>query len=233
MKMEKCLNCGKPLIGKSQKKFCGHKCSALFNNRNRTEMSDETKRLISETLKEKCKNRKTKRVCVVCGNEFLYTRGINTKKICSKKCQDEYKSNRIRYMTLEGREKISINARNVIKKLGDEKRSKNEKLFYDMCNERFINVEHNKTIFNGWDADIIIHDYKIAVLWQGAWHYKQISKKTKLSQIQNRDTLKIKEIERFGYTPYIIKDMGKFDENKVKDEFKRLQDYIKINWDVD
>lgn len=196
-------------------------------------MSDETRELISKTLKERCQDKKTERICVVCGSKFLYTKGINTKKICSKECQCEYRTNRKLYMTDKGRERISINARSVVKSLDDEKRSKNEKSFYELCKKNFLDVEHNKAMFNGWDADVIIHDYKIAVLWNGAWHYKQISKKTKLSQIQNRDRLKIKEIEKYGYIPYIISDMGRYDENKVNDEFTRLKEYIKTNWDVD
>ena len=38
------------------------------------------------------------------------------------------------------------------------------------------------------------------------WHYKQISKTQSLLQVQTRDNIKIKIIEKFGYTPYTIKD---------------------------
>ena len=105
--MKICLNCGKPLVGKSQNKFCGHICSASYNNRKRHKMSDETRELISKTLKERCQDKKTERICIVCGSKFLYTKGINTKKICSKECQCEYRTNRKLYLTDKGRERIN------------------------------------------------------------------------------------------------------------------------------
>ena len=88
-----------------------------------------------------------------------------------------------------------------------------------------IVVEHNKPIFNGWDADVIIHDIKVAVLWNGRWHYEQIKKSQSVAQVQNRDKIKIGEIERAGYTPYVIKDMGKASEKKVNTEFETF-----LNW---
>ena len=129
-------------------------------------------------------------------------------------------------MTKDGKQKISINARKVVEKLGELKRSKNEKKFCELCEKYFNNVEHNKPIFNGWDADIIIHDYKIAILWNGAWHYKQISKSSSLAQIQNRDVIKMNEIKKYGYIPYIIKDMGRYNEEKITYEFEKLKIFI-------
>ena len=38
-------------------------------------------------------------------------------------------------------------------------------------------------MFNGWDADIILPDYKIAILYNGKWHYEEISKQVSLIQI--------------------------------------------------
>ena len=59
-----------------------------------------------------------------------------------------------------------------------------------------LRQEFDSLIDRKWDADIIIHDYKIAILWNGAWHYKQISKNSSLIQIQNRDVIKINEIKK-------------------------------------
>ena len=100
------------------------------------------------------------------------------------------------------------------------KRSKNEIYFYELCKEKFQNVENNKPIFNGWDADVIIHDLKIAILWNGKWHYEKITKKHSLKQVQNRDKIKKKEIENIGYQVYIIKDMGSFNEKFVNEQFE-------------
>lgn len=38
-------------------------------------------------------------------------------------------------------------------------------------------------MFNGWDADIIIEDLKIAILWNGKWHYEKITEKHSVSQV--------------------------------------------------
>lgn len=100
-----------------------------------------------------------------------------------------------------------------------QRRSKNEIAFCELCEQYFTNVTHNQPIFNSWDADIILVDYKIAILWNGIWHYKQISKKQSLLQVQTRDKIKIDQIISCGYTPYIIKDMGKADKHKVENEF--------------
>lgn len=100
-----------------------------------------------------------------------------------------------------------------------QRRSKNEKYFCELCEKYFKKVLHNESIFNGWDADIIIEDYKIAVLWNGIWHYKQINKKQSLKQIQSRDKIKINEIKKAGYIPYIIKDMGKYNPEFVEQQF--------------
>lgn len=98
--------------------------------------------------------------------------------------------------------------------------------FAELCEKHFKNIDCNKQIFNGWDADVIIHDIKYAVLWNGVWHYKKITKKHSVKQVQNRDKIKEKEIRIYGYTPYIIKDMGKHNKEFVEKEFKKFLKFI-------
>lgn len=95
-----------------------------------------------------------------------------------------------------------------------------------MCKEIFNDVTTNEPIFNGWDSDVIIHDLKVAVLWNGKWHYEKITKEHSVKQVQNRDYIKIKEIENKGYLPYIIKDMGKYNKKFVE---KQFASFLKIN----
>jgi len=99
--------------------------------------------------------------------------------------------------------------------LSQNRRSKNENYFSELCCSFFNNVRLNEPIFNGWDADVILDNYKLAILWNGNWHHKQIGIKHSLSQVQNRDILKIKEIIKFGYTPYTINDYGKYNKEFV------------------
>ena len=98
-------------------------------------------------------------------------------------------------------------------------RNRNEIYFYELCKKKFKDVKHNKNIFNGWDADVIIEDIKYAILWNGKWHYEKITKNHSVEQVQNRDKIKIDEIKKAGYVPYVIKDMGSYDEKFVDEQF--------------
>lgn len=102
------------------------------------------------------------------------------------------------------------------------RRSKNETLFAEYCKEQFLDVKENAALFNGWDADVVIEDFKIAVLWNGKWHYEKITKKHSVEQVQNRDRIKCFEILRAGYVPFVVKDMGKHNEEFVKHQFNLL-----------
>ena len=111
----------------------------------------------------------------------------------------------------------------------NKRRSKNEIYFYELCKNYFNDVKCNEPMFNGWDADIIIEDIKYAILWNGAWHYKKITNKHSVKQVQNRDNIKIEEIINCGYTPYVIKDMGKYDKDFVENEFNKFISLLQFN----
>ena len=226
-----CANCGKTIDWEHRySKFCCKKCSTSYNNKLRGSRTLETKLKISETLKNKYnddiqKNKKI-RICGVCGNEYYYNKGINTKKFCSKDCSEFYRKNKKSFLSEDAILKLSESGKKSVNIQGDNRRSKNEIYFYELCKNKFKNVVHNERIFNGWDADIILHDQKIAVLWNGSWHYKSIKSGTSLEQIQNRDNIKISEIIKCNYTPYVIKDMGKYNKKFVETEFLKFLENI-------
>lgn len=110
-----------------------------------------------------------------------------------------------------------------------QRRSKNEIYFCELCESYFKNVTHNESVFNGWDADIIIEDIKCAILWNGIWHYKQISKTQSLEQVQARDKIKVDQIVKCGYTPYIIKDLGRYNKEFVEEQFEIFKNFISNN----
>ncbi len=184
-------------------RFC---CKACANSKKHNE---ETKKKISETLKNKCKKQRNiiYRECVICGKNFEIKRNkegtLLYRKTCSDKC----------LLKLQ-----SIKSMESVKK--QQRRSKNEIYFYELCQKYFNNVKNNECIFNGWDADVIIEDIKYAILWNGIWHYKQIYKRQSLKQVQTRDKIKIDNIIKCGYTPYIIKDMGKENKKFVEQQFQ-------------
>ena len=202
--------------------------------------------LIKSYASKCCTGQKKIAYCVDCGKELIIY-----KRASSKTCRcDNCRKNHIRQRRLQYRLNFLNNDYEIhfgrkyskeswlalhnggckgIQHQGDLRRSKNEIEFCKLCEEYFDNVKHNESIFNGWDADIIIEDIKFAVLWNGPWHYKQITKSHSVKQIQNRDKIKINEIKECGWTPYIIKDMGKANKDFVKEKFDEFLKYLKEN----
>lgn len=202
--------------------------------------------LIKSYASKCCTGQKKIAYCVDCGKELIIY-----KRASSKTCRcDNCRKNHIRQRRLQYRLNFLNNDYEIhfgkkyskeswlalhnggckgIQHQGDLRRSKNEIEFCKLCEEYFDNVKHNESIFNGWDADVIIEDIKFAVLWNGPWHYKQITKSHSVKQTQNRDKIKIKEIKESGWTPYIIKDMGKANKDFVKEKFDEFLKYLKEN----
>lgn len=241
----KCNGCNKEftirerenLHPQKDKYFCGRKCA-----NKRLDDKSETKKIICNlcnTSKEvnkrssqiKCNNcilllkpkRKLRELvnfnCKMCEREFQSKK--KNRIFCSRSCQSTYWNKNNRDVCVKaGLKSVQSQSR----------RSKNEVLFADLCIKKFSNVLVNDPMFNGWDADVIIQDLKIAVLWNGRWHYDQISKSQSLSQIQNRDKIKVREIKKCGYTPYIIKDMGKLSIDKVNTEWDKFLEWSKFHY---
>jgi hypothetical protein len=157
------------------------------------------------------------RTCPVCNNEFKPTHCVT--KLCSRKCSQEY-SRREEYKEIAQKNgskggKISATSQS--------RRSQNEIYFAEKCEDYFgkENVTTNEPCFDGFDSDIIIHKEKLAIAWNGQWHYKQISKTQSLEQVQARDRVKTSIItNKYGYRLYVIKDMGKYDRDFVDQEFE-------------
>ena len=207
-------------------RFC---CQSCANSRKH---SKETRQKISNTLNKNKSNynyankkyektgKDIKRcnygMCPICGKKFEFKRNKNNVLIRRKTCSDECLK---KIQTIKGMESVKK----------QQRRSKNEIYFYELCQKYFNNVKNNECIFNGWDADVIIEDIKYAILWNGIWHYKQIYKRQSLKQVQTRDKIKIDNIIKCGYTPYIIKDMGKENKKFVEEQFEIFISKLKNN----
>jgi hypothetical protein len=154
--------------------------------------------------------------CPVCSINFKQKR--TDTKLCSIKCSQEY-SRRDEYKEIAQR---NGSAGGKISATVQGRRSKNEIYFAEKCEEYFgkENVTTNEACFDGFDCDIIIHKEKLAISYNGSWHYKQISKTQSLKQVQARDKVKEAIITKYGYRFYVVKDMGKFDKNFVDQEFE-------------
>lgn len=221
-----CQHCGKALSWEQRKnKYCSNSCATIVNNIN-TIHSEETKRKISNSVKKHTSLLKKQRICKVCKTKYVYSKGINTRQVCSKECSNYLKTHRKEFLSDESRRRMSESGRKSVVLQGDSRRSKNEIYFYELCKTKFSKVLNNELMFNGWDADIIIEDFKVAILWNGPWHYKKIKETHSVKQVQNRDKIKISEIQKAGYVPYIIKDMGKYNKAFVETEFEKFKKYI-------
>lgn len=211
-----CNNCGKTFIIKltknqlikKEKFYCSSSCAHVRI------ISEDMKKRISASLKRKVI---LDRFCKNCNIK------INDKNK-SGYCKDCIKSRRV--ISDETRKRLSEAGKRSAAIQRNTRRSKNEILFYELCKERFTNVKHNEPIFNGWDADVILEDYKIAVLWNGNWHYKVVVNQKTFNRVQNRDKIKINEIKKCGFYPYLIKDEGSENKEKVYYEFNKFVDFV-------
>jgi len=173
--------------------------------------------IISWRGKERVAHFKCK--CKICGKEFSH---IKRKVTCSPECNSKLSS-------MSGKKggsktaSLSFHKRN---------RSKNEKLFYSKIKEIFPDTIKNERIFNGSDADIIIPSIKLAIHWNGKWHYQNVFNNEKgqkiFDTVKKKDVIRYSEVEKCGYRNYIIKDMGIFNEQKVLSELKIFKDSFLI-----
>lgn len=159
---ENCLNEHKGEYASGR--FCSAYCARGFSTK-------QKRLLINRKVAIKLKRPKNRK-CLYC--DFLFEAKKKTNKYCSRACAGKDRKN---YLTDESRKKLRLAGLKSVSVQAENRRNNNEKLFFELCKQNFTSVENNKQIFNGWDADIIIHDLKIAVLWNGKWHYKKIKEK--------------------------------------------------------
>ena len=180
-----CGYCGKP----SHTKFCSHSCSAIASNcaRLNIPLADY---IPSETIRSRKQMSKpgpfTKvSQCCVC-NKWM----PGSKRTCSAKC-----------LSIRLQQAGQLSAAKLVK------RSKQEIELFTLCESLPTAVTHNTPIVNGWDADIIFNDIKLAILWNGPWHYRQMPHKNhSLLQVQTRDAIKIKELTALGWEVLVFED---------------------------
>lgn len=203
-----CSECNKPIRvlpsaekrSKTGRFFCQQSCAAQHNNRLRPAGHESRlrgglklkspipykKRLYIRRMNQPLKDF----TCRTCKLQF---KSRSKKQLCSA-CFILWKSEHGRAMGLKSA-KIQV------------KRSKQEIELFEMCNKHFTNVSHNIDLCSGWDADIILNNERIAVLWNGPWHYKQMPHKNhSLLQVQNRDKIKQRVLTEAGWRVLIFED---------------------------
>ena len=153
------------------------------------------------------------KACLECNKIFTHHR----RKTCSDECLSlNYSKLGKMYGAIGGRASQASQPR----------RSKGEVLFFNLCAKYFgeDNVLSNAQVFidkngNRWDCDVVIPKCRLAVCYNGIWHYQKVAKTHKLKQVQSRDLIKKSIIHDNGYIQYIVKDINKFNEMFVYEEF--------------
>lgn len=230
-----CKECARAYSTKSKRKEINEKVSETLKKRivpyekvTRLfgEKNGRYNKNISEEERERRKNKSSRikkesvnNLCPSCNKTFTVPYKQRKQVCCSKSC------------SMKERHKIIDNNPEYLKRCcewgkksaeSQNKRSKNEIYFGELCKDKFKLVKFNEPMCNGWDADVIVEDLKVAVLWNGKWHYEKITKSHSVKQVQNRDRIKQKEILKFGYKFYIVKDLGKENKKFVEEEFEKF-----------
>ena len=202
------------LFPQKKKYFCSRSCA---NTRIHSNQTIEKIRNSCQKIIKKPTQKILNKQCLHCKKEF-YKKTSITSVFCSIKCRSVfYSTTGIDLARVFGRKSALKNGR----------KSKNEIYFSELCQTKFSNVLINgEILFNGWDADVVLPDLKIAILWNGKWHYEKLAKKHSVEKVQEKDSIKEKEIEKCNYYPYIIKDMGKFNKKFVENQFEIFLDFI-------
>lgn len=227
IKCHKCLNVYKQNFDRYRRGYRCRKCALknliqLNKSRDYTYLIERNKTLdynLRYIGKDLLKNEV--RLCILCND--TYNPRTRKQKLCSKECRELFQKID---QTRKDNAKQHGRKGGVASAAKQVRRSKAEMMFADLCINHFgeENVKCNEPYFkdkngNFWDADIIITSIKTAVLYNGIWHYQQVRKNHNLKQVQARDTLKQSIIIDNGFKYYIVKDMGKFDNDFVKTQF--------------
>lgn len=176
------------------------------------------KRKLADWIKTKNKAKKRSTItCIGCGVEWtpIYMTPLvkgQYKTTCSIGCTKDVQSQNgrksMKKLWTDRERMIEISSyagRQSAAKL--VRRSKDEIALFELCHAEFGSVANNEPIVDGWDADIIIDDFKLAVLWNGPWHYRQMPLKNhSLKQVQKRDEIKISKLSEAGYTVLVFED---------------------------
>ena len=200
-----CPVCGKEFISKDST-FCSSKCAATLNNKLRSKKEKQKIKLKKDLYYDK---KRKPLICHMCGATWtpIYRYVKNLQKTCSDECQRKSRlaKAKLRVESEETKQKRSIAGRKSAAKR--VKRSKQEIELFEICNKHFSSVTHNEQLVDAWDADIVLKQYKIAILWNGPWHYKEMNiGNHSLKQVQNRDRLKTKLFKEAGWTVLIYED---------------------------
>lgn len=209
VRMKQCPKCGVEHVKVGA--YCSRKCA-----NSRGPRSDNFKKTVSEKLSGQKRLKPHGGVmsyckvawmnCLICDRLFgTRSRGKGSRTLCSDLCIKECRSR-------QGRKSASVRVT----------RSQDEIALYELCQKKFPSTSHNEEIIDGWDADIVIKDLKMAVLWNGPWHRVQMPHKNhSLRQVQTRDRIKTSVLVRNGWEVVVFNDDAYTPESAFEELVRR------------
>lgn len=229
----KCHQCNKSMrkspkqIRRYATHFCSNKCSGKYNCNIKCDPEKSKERIIKYNTERKQSSVYLSKSCMVCNKTISNRR----RKTCSDECLKKQRSNfGKQYGRMGGLKSVQ----------SQQRRSKAEVLFYDLCVKYFKDTEvlSNPQMFidknnSLWDCDIVIPLYKICVAYNGIWHYQNLGGTHNLEQVQSRDKLKTNIIFDNQYILYVVKDISKFNTMFVCEQFHRFIFSTFINFELD
>ncbi len=205
--------------------FCSQSCSCKHRNKI-TVRTEKSKQKTAKSLLSYHNKRGRKYKTDKLGNRIGYC------KICNKKIKSKRNSPKIckNLNCIKECGRISAKSGWLNNKRTKTKRSKSECLLSDKLKIIFPDLTCNTFMFSGgFDADIVIPSLKLAIHWNGPWHYRPIISTEHFDKIRLRDIRRYKSIELDGYKNYIIKDeTGIFNSKFVEIEYEKLINFIKL-----
>ena len=164
---------------------------------------------IRYTEKSKLEYMNDPKHCKKCGSIIPFLKKDNI--FCNNKCAGSYNTIGKHHSEVT-KNKIKTTMNNTIKINGPYhqsrtyvNRSKNEIKLYELMSTKYECL-HNVKMFNGRDADIIIPSIKLAILWNGIWHYESVIKNRSMLQVVCIDDYKLRQIHKQGYNFIVVKD---------------------------
>jgi len=222
----KCESCDEIIPYSSKNNvFCGHSCSATYNNKKRGKKENIKKlKSTSQNILEKLKNNnkiidiifydKSNKIdviweCPVCGKRLtLKPSSAVDRMYCGGSCRNY-----------------------IINQTNNGCRSKAEKFLEETLTKVFPNLTilyNNREILeNNKELDVFIPSLNFAVEWNGIYHYNNFRGDKFLEITQNKDKKKQEECDKNQIELYVIKDLTS-SNNFIKSETTKLVNYIKI-----
>lgn len=196
-----CAECGTSFrraeteIAKVERTFCSQRCSATFYNRQKWGELRKGRVPI-----QRCKGNRTTyisweirkprpskpiRHCQTCGNE------TKNHSYCNGTCRNR-----------------------ALNKLIKGSRSKAERVLTTALHEAYPDwtiSENDRTVLNGLELDIYIPEIRLAIEWNGVFHYEPIHGIGHLDKIMKKDNIKIEKCREIGVELIIICDRTSHD----------------------